>query len=187
MTPLEFPYITDDGKMTVNTLFQSSVDNPDCNNETGEDIATLEIVNTSDSYLREAKVNVTLTDGTAYAFTATDLPAGTKAWIFAEDNASVTIDAACKKISCQNEYIEQEWLDGISAECSDTQILLTNNTDSVARNVLVGCHCMIADTSFGGVTYEYYVDEIPAHGSVTIEASDCYLGNAEVVYLQTKE
>ena len=61
---MTFPYDLDDGKLTVQSIFQSSIDNPDCHDKYEDDIASLEIVNNSDQLLKEADITVETDDGT---------------------------------------------------------------------------------------------------------------------------
>ena len=67
---ITFPYELADGKLKVASLFQYSGLNPDCNNEEGDDIAALEIVNQSDEFCRSAEIQVVMQDGTELLFKA---------------------------------------------------------------------------------------------------------------------
>ena len=51
---VSFPYELEEGKIEILSLFQASVENPDCNNELGENTAALEIANKSEEYCQQA-------------------------------------------------------------------------------------------------------------------------------------
>lgn len=183
MKGLEFPYEIEDGKLIVNSLFQSNVPNPDCNNEESENIATLEIVNQSEKYLASAAIEVGLEDGSVLNFMVSGIPAGSKVWAFETGNNSIEDDEVCMSIKMDTQYETNESLvpDKIEVEVEDTNVKLTNLSDEDLNNLVVDCHCLFDDAYFGGLTYTYSVDSISAGGTAVIEADDCYLGSAEVV------
>lgn len=179
----EFPYELDDGKLVVNSLFQSSVANPDYNNEDGEDIATLEIVNQSEEYLSSATITVTLEDGSVLNFSISGMPSGAKVWAFETGNNSIATDINCESIECDSQYSVDDQLmsDQIAVEIDNTSVTLTNLTEGDLTDLVVYCHCLFDGMYFGGLTYGYPVESVPAGGTAVIEADDCYLGSAEVV------
>lgn len=59
-TGIELPYELDDGRLVLNSIFQSSISNPDCNDENGENMASIEVINQSGKFLASADVGVTL-------------------------------------------------------------------------------------------------------------------------------
>ena len=75
---LSFPYELENGKLVINSLFQSSIMNPDCRDEMGEDVATLELENGSGEFLESAEIVVTLTDGEELEFEISCIPDGEK-------------------------------------------------------------------------------------------------------------
>lgn len=182
---LNFPYELENGKLLVNSLFQSSIINPDCGGESGENIATLEILNTSDEFLKEAKVTVKMTDGTEIPFIITNIPAGKKVWAFATDNSAIELNPSCEKINCESEFLDvlPVMADSLNYEVDETTVTLNNLTEESLAGLTIGCHCLFDDVYFGGLTYSYKVDELSANSSITVDADDCYLGSAEVVYI----
>ena len=68
-----------------------------------------------------------------------------------------------------------------AVEAEGISVTLTNLTDEDLAGLTVYCHCLFDGTYFGGSTYAYPVDGIPAGESVTIQAEECYLGEAAVV------
>ena len=185
---LAFPYELAEGKLQAASLFQYSGLNPDCNNEEGEDIAALEIVNQSDEFCRSAEIQVVMQDGTELLFKAEDIPAGKKIWVFESNNQSIGQDDACEEINDTSEFGEASLLeDQIAVSVKDTAITLENLTGEEITDLMVGCHCLFEDTYFGGVTYSYPAGIVPAGGQAAVEASDCYMGTAEVVWISNNE
>ena len=186
---IDFPYELEDGRLMVNSLFQSEVANPDCQDEMGEETATLEIVNQSEEFLVSADITVIMPDGTKIPFQVTNLPAGKKAWVFAADNAAAEQEAVCSSIECDAVFEETSSLmEGqVSFEVQDTRIILKNCTEEELTNLSIACHCVFDAVYFGGLTYSYPVEAIPAGESVTVEANDCYLGSVDVVRITQGE
>lgn len=185
---IKFPYELEDGKLTVKSLFQSSIENPDCSNEYADDIATLEVENTSDEFLQEAKITITLNDGTKIPIVITNLPAGKSIWAFATDNTAVELNSECVDIVCDAKFEkEMPVLSGIvSYEVNEMKVTLHNLSSDNLANLSIGCHCLFDNVYYGGLTYSYDVDELSANDSITVEADDCYLGSAEVVSITSK-
>lgn len=180
---LEFPYELDNGKLLVASLFQSSIMNPDCGLEDDEDIATLEIVNQSSECLTLGSFEAIMSDGSVLHFSATDIPAGAKVWAFETSNQSIEIVESCISLTGEFQY-EMDSLripSTISVEVDGINVTLTNLTDKPVTNLTVYYHDCFEEIFFGGLVYSYTVDEIPAGETKTIEANDCFLGDAEVV------
>ena len=182
---IEFPYELENGKLLVKSLFQASVENPDCSNEIGEDIASLEITNQSEEFCTEAAVKVVMQDGTELSFMATNIPAGKTVWAFSTSNQSVAQEDVCRTIECTAEFGENTMMeDRVQCSVEDTTITVLNLTNEELNDLSIYCHCLFEDAYFGGVTYCYPVENLPAGESVTIEADDCYMGTAEVVSIK---
>lgn len=185
---LAFPYELADGKLQATSLFQYSGLNPDCNNEEGENTAALEIVNQSDEFCESAEIQVVMQDGTELAFKAEDIPAGKKIWVFESNNQSIGQNDACKEIQDTSEFGEASFVkDQVTASVEDTTITIENLTGEEITDLTVGCHCLFEDTYFGGVTYSYPTGTIPAGGQAVVDAADCYMGTAEVVWISNNE
>ena len=181
---ITFPYELADGKLKAASLFQYSGLNPDCNNEEGEDIAALEIVNQSDEFCKSTEIEVVMQDGTELVFKAEDIPAGKKIWVFESDNQSVGQDDACEEIRETSEFGDVSLAeDQVAVSAQDTMITIENLTGEEITDLTVGCHCLFEDTYFGGAAYSYPTGRIPAGGQVTVDAADCYMGTAEVVWI----
>lgn len=184
-TEMEFPYELEEGKLLVNSLFQSSIENPDCGNEIGEDIASVEIINQSEEFCVAAEIDVTMQDGTELTFHATNIPAGKTGWAFALDNQTIAQESVCEKIESTAEFGEASVLeDEVVYTVEDTTITIQNITENEITDLSVYCHCLFEDVYFGGLTYCYPVESLSAGESVVIEADDCYMGTAEVVCIR---
>lgn len=135
---VEFPYELENGKLLVNSLFQASIENPDCDNEIGEDIASLEIENQSEEFCTEVNVQVTMQDGSELSFSATNIPAGKKVWVFSTDNQSIAQENICEKIECTAEFGENSMMeDQVQYSVEDTTITIQNITDSEITDLSV--------------------------------------------------
>lgn len=182
---IELPCELENGKLLVQSLFQSSVENPDAGNEIGEDIGSLEILNQSEEYCISAEIKVTVEDGTEIVFTATDIPAGKTAWVFAPDNQSISQDSVCQKIEGTAQFGQTSLMeDQVMYSVEDTTITLQNLTENDLTDLSVYCHCLFEDVYFGGRTYCYPVELLPAGGTAVVEAADCFMGTAEVVAIR---
>ena len=127
-------------------------------------------------------------DGTELVFKAEDIPAGKKIWVFESDNQSVGQDEACEEIRDTSEFGDVSLAeDQVAVSAQDTMITIENLTGEEITDLTVGCHCLFEDTYFGGATYSYPTGTIPAGGQVTVDAADCYMGTAEVVWISKNE
>ena len=180
---VSFPCLLAEDSLSVTSLFQYSGDNPDCGGQAGEEIASLAVTNQSEKYLASAKLTAKLADGTKRVFQLADIPAGQTVWVFAQDNGSFTSSNTCKELKCEASFAEEPpfLADQVAVEAEGISVTLTNLTDEDLAGLTVYCHCLFDGTYFGGLTYAYPVDGIPAGESVTIQAEECYLGEAAVV------
>lgn len=180
---INFPYALDEGRLIVNSVFPSSVMNPDCNDEYGEDIATLELENNSGEFLKEAIITVKLVDGLEIPFVITNVPDGKKIWAFATDNKSIELEPICELISCEVTYEESMLLmeKEMSYQADETEVTLKNMTEEKLKDISIGCHCLFDDVYYGGLTYYRKIDELKRKESITVAIDECYLGSAELV------
>lgn len=180
---MNFPYELEDGKLKVTSFFQYSGSNPDCNNEMGENIASISFTNISNEHLRKADFTAVLADGTEIDFTVTDVPAGKSAMVFSKKNIECDVENVCKSITAKAEFEDTTEImaDKITIEVKETEVTLTNTSAEDLTNLNVHCHCLFDGNYYGGLTYSYPVESIEAGKSVTLQADECYLGEADVV------
>lgn len=181
---IELPYELDDGRLIINSIFESTIANPDCNDEDGENIASIEVVNQSGEFLAFADITVKLGDDSALIFRVTDIPAGATVWAFETGNTEIDEDTICKSAECTAEYeagipIMDEQL---AVEADGTTVIIRNLTDETLNGLEADFHCLFdQDLYYGGKTYTYPIDMIPAGESISLEVDECYLGAAQVV------
>lgn len=178
----EFPYELEGGKLVVNSLFQASIENPDCNNEIGENTASLEIVNQSEEYCEQAEISVKMQDGSQYAFKIFDVPAGKSVWAFETENQSLELDGACRKIECEAVFTEMPAeIEGVEHDENDTVITICNQSEQNIDNLSVYYHCLFDEAYYGGKSYCKNIKSLPAGQAVQLQTDECYMGTAEVV------
>lgn len=180
---LALPYALEDGKLAVTAVFQYTGDNPDCNDEPGENIAALAVTNQSGQHLTKAQFTAKLADGAELQFQAADVPTGQTVWAFAADNSSYDTANPCVSITCDARFEASTPVlaEQLSISVEETAVTLTNTSGAALENLTVDCHCLLNDAYFGGRTYSYAVPSIAAGSSVTIQAEECYLGEAAAV------
>ena len=179
---LSFPYALEDGALTVSSLFQSTIFNPDCGGTSGENIASLEFTNSSGRYLVRCEFTAVTVDGAEYHFLALDVPAGQTVDAFETSNASLASNVEWERITCTADFEDAVYLPaGLDIRVEETQVTLTNNGSEDLNNYVVHCHCSLDGNYFGGTTYSYPIETLAAGETITVSADDCYLGEAAVV------
>ncbi len=181
---IELPYELDDGRLVLNSIFQSSISNPDCNDENGENTASVEVINQSDQFLASADIEVMLEDETTLNFKIEDIPAGGTVWAFEIDNTGIDENYVCESVSCDAEYEDDMPMmaESLSFEAEGTTVTIQNLTDGQLSGLEASFHCLFDEgVYYGGTTYTYPIDTIPAGGSISLEVPECYLGTAEAV------
>lgn len=181
---IELPYELDGGRLIINSIFQSAIANPDCNDKDGENIASIEVVNQSGDFLAFADITVKLDDDSALNFRVTDIPAGATVWAFEIANTEIGEDTICKSAECTAEYeANMPVMDKqLAVETDGTTVIIRNLTDEALNGLEAVFHCLFdQDLYYGGSTYTYPIDTIPAGESISLEVEECYLGSAQIV------
>lgn len=175
---IAFPYKAEDGKLVFNSVFPSDIDNPDCNLEYKDGVASIEFKNLSEEYLRSVALTVTMTDGSVRTFWAADVPSEATCWAFEKDNQSVEMEQAVQDISYDSSFgaYENSVMDFLTVDVDGTSISITNNSDQEMGNLQVICHDDMGDAFFGGTSYRYTVDYVGAGETAVVEAAECLLG-----------
>ncbi len=174
----------DSEQLVISNLFSSSIPNPDCNMEVADGVASVAVTNVTEEYLLQACITATLADGTELYFIVNDLPAGETAQIFEINNRLLPEDAVCTSISCQ----EEQYLTGdqlltayFLVTVEGSTITITNLTGSTLTGYAVICHDSLGDSYYGGTSYTYSIGDLASWASITIQAEDCILGDAQPV------
>ena len=179
---LRFPSAREDGARMVNSLFRSTVFNPDCGGTAGENIASLEFTNTSGLHLVRCEFTAVTTDGSEYHFLALDVPTGQTVDAFETSNAVLAANASWAGISCNAVFENAVPIPAeLTVSAEGTLITVTNNGTQELNNYVVHCHCSLDGNYFGGVTYIYQIETLAAGETVIVSADECYIGDAVVV------
>lgn len=180
---ISYPYELESGRLRIESLFQFTGFNPDCEGREGTDIAALQVVNTSGEHLTQADITLSMVDGSRIRFHIRDLPAGMSVMVFSDINVSIDNQDYCTAVSCTASFESTSPMmtDCVTVSTEGTSVTVTNVSGRTLTNVTVYCHCKLGTDCFGGLTYSYTIDSLPAGGSAAVEAWECYLGEAEVV------
>lgn len=184
---VSYPLVLEEGRLTIESLFQFEGINPDCANREGDRIAAIIIRNTSEKYLESAELTLTLADGSNIAFAVTHLPAGKGALAFSLDNAELADNVECVGIKVQTAFGEPPVQEGLKVEADGLSVTVTNETQQTIEEIEVYCHGVFGLEYFGGITYVYTIAQLSPGQSETITAADCFLGLVEVVRFEAKE
>lgn len=178
-----FPYSIDDGSLSLQSIFLSSVFNTDGDGKLVENVASISYENTSGKFIRSAILQVTLDSGEQLNFQLTDIPVDSNGVAFETSNATCNEQANIQDVSAQIEYDDQATLlsDAITCTTSGTEITISNVSGADLSQITVFCHCSLDGTLFGGNVFECSIDTLAAGESTVITATDCIYGDALVV------
>lgn len=180
---VKFPLEIEKGAIVLESLFQSSISNPDNNDKIGENIASLELVNKSSKYISKIKLKLTLSDKQNLYFEATDIPAYKKIWFFDLKNTVLKDGVVCTDFSYDVEYLSGNQLlnDNVHISATETIVEVKNMTDEELKKLRIKFHCLFDDVYFGGKTYTYSIENLKVNETKTVDVVECYLGTAEAV------
>lgn len=186
---LAFPYLLEDGKLEVTALFQSDIPNPDNGYQEGKNLASIELVNKSEDYLESADISITLAEGTKLSFQIRDIPAGKTVWAFEKENIEIAEETVCESVTCEAKFASEgsDWTSQFQTNSENAVVTITNLTNEKQEEIKATFHCLMEDTYFGGVSYEYSIDVLLPEESTNVEVTECYLGEAETVRIITKK
>ena len=183
---LPFPYTPEGSLLEVQTLFQFSGFNPDCDGAEGANTAAIQVKNISVKHIASAEVLAQLATGETLRFVLQDLPAQGAAMVFEANNAQLAADAVCEAITCTfTAEDETPVMAGqLTAEPGEMMVTLTNVSGQDLPELTVYCHSIFDGWSFGGVTYAYPVPALAAGQSAEVITPDCYLDSVQVVRVE---
>ena len=183
--PELFPMELEGGRLTVHSLFPYSGMNPDAALAFGEDIAGLQLTNTSDEHMALAELTAVLADGTELCFRVEDLPPGMSAMVFDPAQNALAGDLHCVDLYGFAEFEEDPMQPELVAVSVDgIAVTLYNVSGRDLTDLRVACHGLLDGSCFGGITYIYDVASLPAGAVTVIHAVDCILGEARVVRVE---
>ena len=181
LTTVPLPYDFEKGSLEITSLFQYSGYNPDCGWTEGADMGAVVLTNKSEKYLETLSLTVTMTDGVVLSFRIADIPAGKTVWAFDTDNRTYDSAAAVTDVQYEAVFREDTGLapETVTVSADAMAITLTNISGQSLENLEVRCHGVLDDGYFGGMSYSYPVETLPAGESTVVLAEDCVLGEAE--------
>ena len=183
--PELFPMELEGGRLTVHSLFPYSGMNPDAGLEFGENIAGLQLTNTSDEHISLAELTAVLDDGTELCFRVEDLPPGMSAMLFEPEGRTLDGDRYCVDLYGFAEFEEDPMQSELVAVSVDgIAVTVYNVSGRDLTDLRVACHGLLDGSCFGGTTYIYDVASLPAGAVTVIQAVDCILGEARVVRVE---
>lgn len=186
---LEFPIVLENGNLEIESFFCYTGMNPDDENIESKNIAAISLINRSGEYLDEARITLALTSGAEANFVVTDLPAGKCAMAFCVDSTAATELTGCTEVRCEASFDPDASMqtDRVAVSVEAMTVTVKNLTGSDIPELVIYCRCPLGDDYFGGITYQYPLNNLPANGTATVDAWDCVLGMAEVVRIEIKE
>lgn len=179
---VSFPVEIENG-LVVRSIFQFSGMNPDADNMFGEEIAGVQMVNTSEEHLTRAEITAVLGDGTTLTFLAEDVPAGETVTAFCLEHERLPNADMCEDIFGWAEFESEDPRNPelVEIRVDGTEITIKNVSGRSLTELNVFCHSVLDGSCFGGTTYSYQIAALPAGRSAVVIAEDCFLGMAEVV------
>ena len=183
---LSFPYELDGGKLIVNSVFTSDIENPDSCDVYADDILSIELRNNSGQLLENTTIELTLVSGEKTTFRIELLPAGESVWAFSTDNTSCKDlrTEAVMLVNASYTEVDTDMQDVFEFQTDDTRVSITNISTQEKQDIKVYCHCSLEGVNYGGITYEYIIDAIPAGETESFEAEECFFGTPEIVRIE---
>ena len=183
---MTFPVLLEDGMLTVQSVFQFSGMNPDADLAFGENIAGLQITNTSDWHMKEAEITAVLHDGTELTFLAQELSPGMSAMVFSLEHGMLKDTALCAEVYGSAEFETGDPLrrDLVDIQVDGMEVTVKNVSGEDLTDLTIFCHGLLDESSFGGKAYTYRITSLSAGASTVVFAQDCILGMAQVTRVE---
>lgn len=185
---LELPLTLENGTLELASFFRYDGANPDAAMAQGDNIAAVELKNTSGVYIVEAQLELELSSGRTLHFTLEELPNGESALALSLENTSVGADELPVAASASVKLAQTGGaLSGISVFVNGDTVTLQNLGGTPLDGITVYCRALLDERYFGGVCCKYKVNTLPAYGTVSLTAEDCIFGEARVVRVTVGE
>ena len=183
---MTFPVLLENGMLTVQSAFQFSGMNPDADLAFGENIAGLQITNTSDRHMKEAEITAILHDGTVLTFLAQELSPGMSAMVFSLEHGVLEDPALCAEVYGTAEFETGDPLrrDLVDIQIEGMEVTVKNVSGEDLTDLTIFCHGLLDESSFGGKAYTYRITSLSAGASTVVLAQDCILGMAQVTRVE---
>lgn len=178
---VEFPVSLVEGNIEIESLFQFSGVNPDAEKQKSTDVASIVLRNVSDKYLSEATVTATLGNGSDLTFVVNHIPAGAAVMAFSIENESLLSSDVCVDITAEAVFEDVPNNNSLEISVEGLTVTLNNTSSDDLNEINVYYRDVFNDKYFGGMTYIYTIEHLPAGESTTITAEESLLGVIEVV------
>lgn len=186
-TQVEFPVKLNQGNIEIESLFQFSGVNPDAENRDATDVASIVLTNTSNQYLSEATVKVTLATGSELTFVVQGIPSGASVMAFSTDNVTLLETDTCTAITVKTLFEDDSKPDGLDISVDGMTITVKNTSSKKLSNIDVYYRDIFDERYFGGKTYIYSIEHLSAGKSTTFTAEESLLGVIDVVHVAVND
>lgn len=170
-------------EIEVYSFFPSSAVNVDSMSEFVDNVASIEFKNISGTYLERCEIQVIADNGVTYQFVAEEIAANME--VIAFETSSKTISDATEVANIEGTAItgtdENLLEDQVKVTEEEMEVTITNTGEQDLEHVVIVCHCVMDDVSYGGSKYEYEVESLASGETKVIKAIDCYFGQAKAV------
>ena len=138
--------------------------------------------------MKKCEIQIETADGETYSFLAKDIPAEMEVMAFETSNKTIKEEMEVANFTCSTEAESSDVLMSDQIEVSEegTVVTVKNISGKDLSDLVVTCHWMMDEVSYGGSKYEYPVEILKAGETATIEAADCYLGQVKAVRISAK-
>lgn len=152
----------DDGRLKlVGSMEYEGPDFDDGSMEEGT-YTMFKIQNVSDSFLRQADIEVKVNDTDRMKLTIDSIPAGMTVMVIGQDYHSYSDEAVYEVVSCESSYEEEisDGLEGVEVVCEMGMIQVINQSGEELSNVTFRYKGKADDMLLGGAAYEFTVDSL---------------------------
>lgn len=179
---LSMPYVLDSG-LIIDTYFQYTGINPDCQEEEGTDVASIQLINKTGRYIKEALIEMTLDYKQTVHFVIKDLPTDAQLYAFDINNTSCSGTAVItgfkENVVFSDEYALDEEVVSIIYDVMSAEI--SNISDQSIGACKIIYHDQMDGILFGGISYQQEIETLEAGESIYIEMPECYIGGPMIV------
>lgn len=178
---IKFPYLIEEEKLEIASLFTYSGLNPDADMQEGNEVAAIEFKNVSDDFLEHAAVKAVFSDGSEQTFVIENLPAGKETLAFSVDNQVLLANESCVEIVAETIFGENMQDDCIAVSTDGMTITVENISEEDLSGINIYYRDVCEDKFFGGITHQYTIETLPKGENTTFSAQNCIWGVVEVV------
>lgn len=178
---ITFPY--ESNGLKIESVFEFTGMNVDNKETDGEDIASLQIQNTTKKYLKEATIKLTSEDDKVFEFKVQDIPSKKSVLVFDKKNNSSLNIEKYKDIEIETDYKNKTDLHQKDLKIDiddDSRMEIINLTDDPLNDIVITYKCLMDDSYFGGISYTHKIKKLEAKQTVEYIDNYCLMGKAEI-------